>query len=234
MTTPTPPVTPPAPEPAPAPRSRLRSRGGVIGAVVIALVIVGGVAAALIIPGGPGGRPPAPGVGLSSDLGPLRGPEGGSPRPGPPKGSGIDGWLGKDALLAGSVVSVSDGTLVVAVDGGGQRTLKVDDRTRVRGDGAAALTGLKPGERVVVRVTGTGDAATAVSVMSPQARITGTVTALTGDSATVMGIDGRPATVNIAALTSKPAVGDIVIITGTVTGGSTIKAEQVRVLPKAS
>lgn len=238
MTTPSaPPVPPPAPpEPAPGRRSVLRSRGGVIGAVVLALVIVGGVAAALIIPGIPGGRPgPVPGIGLlgeQGELGPLRGGPANHPPDG--KGGGLDVALGNDALLAGTVVSVGNGTLVIAVDGGPQRTLRTDDRTRVRGSGAAALAGLKPGERVVVRVNGSGESATALSVMSPQARVTGTVTAISGDVATVMGIDGRPASVNIAKLTQKPVVGDIVIVTGVVTDGSTITADRVKVLPKAS
>lgn len=238
MTTPTAPAPPPVPpESAPAPRRRLRSRGGVIGAIGLALVIVGVVAAALIIPGVPGGRPAAvSGVGLlgeQGDLWPLRGPGGRGHNPADSKG-GVGTALGNDALLAGTVVAADNGTLVIAVDGGPQRTLRADDRTRVRGSGAAALSSLKPGERVVVRVSGSGDAATALSVMSPQARVTGTVTAITGDIATVMGIDGRPATVNIAKLTQKPVVGDIVIVTGLVTDGSTISADRIRVLPKAS
>ena len=103
----------------------------------------------------------------------------------------------------------------------------------MRGSGNAALGDLAPGERVVVRVEGTGDAATAVAVLTPRTRVTGTVTALTGDSATITRIDGLAVTANVAAVTP-PAVGDLVVLTGVTTDGTTLTADAIRVLPTAS
>lgn len=229
MTAPTPASAAPQPPPDPEPkRRRWRSRGGIIGAAVLAMVIVAGVAVALLLPGTPGARPAPPGadvglLGETGELGPLRGP-----------GRGADPLLGKDALLVGTLVSTGGGTLVVDVDGAARRTLRTDDHTRVRGGGASALSGLKPGDRVVLRISGAGDAATVASVMTPQSRVTGTVTAVSGDTATVTVLDGRRESVNIARLPQKPGVGDIVIITGTAPDGATVSADRVRVLPKAS
>ena len=220
-----------------------------IGAAIVAVLVVGGVVAALLVPwghrGGPGDfRGPAVGLsGESSELGDIEGLDDGGARSdgpgrdGPGRGRGdrpVARGLGNDTLLAGTVVSTGNGSLVLTPDGGAQRTIRTDDRTRVRGSGNAALGDVAPGERVVVRVTGTGDAATAVAVVTPRARVTGTVTALTGDSATVTGVDGLTVTVDVAGLGQKPAVGDLVVLTGTAANGTTLKADQVRVLPKAS
>lgn len=220
-------------------RRRPRGRLLVIGAVVLAALVVAGVVAALLVPGGPGrgdDRRGGPGIGLTGEyeeLGPSGGPGGvGGPGRGDrgPRGEG----LGDDAVLVGTVVSTSDGTLVVTPDGAAQRSLRTTDDTRVRGSGNAALGDLAPGERVVVRVDGIGDAATAVSVTTPQARVTGTVTALTGTSATVVAVDGRTVTVDVAGLGQQPAVGDVVVLTGTITDGATLTADGVRILPRAS
>jgi hypothetical protein len=220
-------------------RSRLRSRGLITGAVVVALLTVVGVAAALLIPrpddrwgpgphrsdwagegrawhGGPGGR-----FGDRDDEGPAFGRGG-------PFGPGAE------PVLAGSVVSVANGSLVVTVDGGGQRTLRTDDQTRVFGDDDRALGDLQAGERVVVQVQGTGDQATARSVWSPQARVIGTVTALVGDRATIASVDGLTVTADVAALSQKPVPGDVVVLTGTAADASTLRAEGIRVLPRAS
>jgi len=77
---------------------------------------------------------------------------------------------------------------------------------------------------VVIRVAGAGDAATAVSILTPQARVIGTVTALSGDLATITSIDGRTVTANLSALTEQPAVGDLIALTGTATNPTTITA----------
>lgn len=210
-------------------RFRPRRRGAVVGAVVLALLVVAGVATALILPlggpdrGGHGDDRGRAGIGLLGDerFGPGH------------RGRGGEEPLlrGDDAVLPGTVVSVGDGTLVLTPDGAPQRTLRTDDRTRVRGRDDAGLGDLRPGERVVVRVDGTGDAATAVAVLVPQARVAGTVTAITGDTATVVGIDGLTVTADVAGLAQRPAVGDVVVLTGTASG-STLTADGVRILPR--
>lgn len=236
MTTPSTP-TPAAPPPPPQWR-RPRRRGFVIGAAVVATLIVGGVAAALLIPhGGPWRGGDGPAVGLVDESGELGLPEDGGGRgdgPGRGRGGPFDRGLGDDTLIAGTVVSAGNGTLVVTPDGGAQRTIRTDDTTRVRGDGNAALGDVAPGERVVVRVSGTGDAATAVAVLTPRARVAGTVTALSGDTATITAFDGLTVTANVAGLSQKPAVGDLVVVAGVTADGTTITADRIRVLPKAS
>jgi hypothetical protein len=247
MSTPEPPTTqtPPPGQPGRPRRSwgsRLRSRGVIIGAAIVALVAVGGVAAALLVPDrdrdrwGPGfDRSGWVGAHDGRGDGPWAGGPGGrwddhdDERGGP---GGFD--FGDTPVLTGSVVSIGNGTLVVAVDGGAQRTLRTDGDTRVRGAGNSALGDLQTGERVVVQVTGTGDAATARTVWSPQARVAGTVTALAGDRATVTSIDGLAVAVDVTALSQKPVVGDVVVVTGVAADAGTIRADGIRVLPRAS
>jgi hypothetical protein len=243
MSTTEPPTTEaPAPPPPPPPgrRSRLRSRGFVIGAIIIALVIVGGVVAALLIPDRDRDRF-GPGFGRGDRVGEMDergGPwQGGGPFRGGDRHDAERGpfALGDAPVVAGTVVSAGNGTLVVAVDGGAQRTLRTDGDTRVLGEGDNnALGDLQTGERVVVRVQGTGDAATAVTVWTPQARVTGTVTALDGDRATVASVDGLTVAADVAALTQRPGVGDVVVLTGVAADGNTIRAEGIRVFPRAS
>lgn len=229
-------VPPPGRPPRRSWRSRLGSRGVIIGAAIVALVVIGGVAAALLVPDrdrwGPGFE--------------RSGWVGSHDARGGPWSGGPGGWrgdhdhdadrfaVGREPVLAGSVVSVGNGTLVVAVDGGPQRTLRTDADTRVRGAGNSALGDLQAGERVVVQVTGTGDAATARAVWTPQAHVTGTVTALAGDRATVTSVDGLAVTVDVSALSQKPAVGDVVVLTGVAADADTIRADGIRVLPRAS
>lgn len=227
-------MTTPVAPPSPSRWRRPRGRALVIGAVVLAVLIVAAVVAALLIPGGgpgrDGDRRGGAEIGLTGEYGELDGGPGRGERG--PRGE-RDG-LADGPVLIGSVVSTAEGSLVVTPDGGVQRTLRTDDDTRVRGSGNAALGDLAPGERVVVRVDGTGDAATAVSVTTPQARVAGTVTALTGTSATVVAVDGRTVTADVAALGQQPAVGDVVVLTGTITDGTTLVADGVRILPRVS
>lgn len=248
MSTTEPPTSePPTSEVKPPPRtwrSRLRSRGAVITAVVAALVVIGGVTAALLLPDhdrgrfGPGfdragwsggapwedGRHGPMGMGMGD-----RGP-GGERFDGPGRGGF---GFGDEPVVTGTVASVADGSIVVNVDGAGQRTIRTDGDTRVRGSSNSGLGDLQVGERVVVGVEGTGDAATAEAIWVPQASVTGTVTAVSGETATVTSVEGLPVTVNTTALSQKPAVGDVVVLTGTADAG-TIRADGIRVLPKAS
>lgn len=210
---------------------RPRGRALVIGAVVLAVLIVGAVVAALLIPGGgpgrDGDRRGGPGIGLTGESGELDGGPGRGPR-------GDRDELGDGPVVIGSVVSTSEGTLVLTPDGDAQRSLRTTDDTRVRGAGNAGLGDLTAGERVVVRVDGTGDAATALTILTPQARVTGTVTALAGTSATVVAADGRTVTADLTALAQQPVVGDVVVLTGTVSDGATLTADGVRILPRAN
>jgi hypothetical protein len=219
-------------------RSRLRSRGALITAAVGALVVIGGVTTALLLPHNDHGiRPGFDRAGWSGPPwaegrhGPMgmrdHGP-GGEPFGAPgPRG------FGGEPVITGTVASVANGSIVVNVDGAGQRTIRTDDNTRVSGSGGNVLGGLQVGERVVVGVEGSGDTATANAIWVPQASVTGTVTALSGDTATVTSVEGLPVTVNTAALSQKPALGDVVVLTGTPDAG-TIRADGIRVLPKAS
>ena len=250
---PDPPTTPAAPQPERPTgwrRFRPRGRAGAIGAVIVAVLVVGGVVAALLVPwghrGGPGDyRGPAVGLsGESSELGDIEGlDDGGALRDGPGRdgpGRGRGDRPGARGLGQRHPAG-RDGRL------DRERVTRPHSRRWRRSAPSAPTTApacaaratppsatWRPGERVVVRVTGTGDAATAVAVVTPRARVTGTVTALTGDSATVTGVNGLTVTVDVAGLGQKPAVGDLVVLTGTAANGTTLKADQVRVLPKAS
>ena len=246
MSTTEPPTTqvPPPTGPKPPRRSRLRSRGVVIAGVIAALVVIAGVTAALLLPDDDHRGRFGPGVDRAGWMGEMdeRGPWRGGPwndegRPGDRDDDGPRDrpfGMGDDPVVTGTVASVANGSLVVNVDGSGPRTLRTDDDTDVTGAANSGLGDLQVGERVVVEVEGTGDAATAESVWTPQASVTGTVTALTGDSATVMSVEGLAVTVDVAALSQKPAVGDIVVLTGTAADAGTIRADGIRMLPRAS
>jgi hypothetical protein len=179
--------------------------------------------------GGPGGfgggAAGLGGPGMGPEDGPGMGPEGGP-------GGGRRGGFANTAALTGAVVSVAPDSLVVAPDGGApQVTVPTNDRTRVRGAGNG-LTGLQPGQRVVVLVGGDKSAA---AVFSPPARAVGTVTALNGDRAVLVRPDGLTVGVDLAAANPKPANGDVVAVSGTAAdNGATIKVTTLRVLPKAS
>ncbi|HXV94553.1 MAG TPA: hypothetical protein VD813_14710 [Pseudonocardia sp.] len=216
-----------SPEPPVPSRSRRRRRVLVLAAATLALLVAGGATAAALVPDRDdvwrGGIEHAVEAGEPDGWGAH-----GRGGPGGPRG------LGDDAVLAGSVVSAGGGSLVVAVDGGGERTLRTDDDTRVRGVDDRTLGDLEPGERVGVRVDGSGDQARAVTVWVPVARVVGTVTEVSGDRVTVTAVDGLTVTVDVSGLSDRPAAGDVVMLSGAATDGGTIRADRVRELPKAS
>lgn len=251
MTSPTP---DPSTNPAPAGWRRFRPgrRTAVIAASVVGLLLVIGVVGALLVPGGAGrGRgdhgPGGPDAVLLGDVGELGladgldgGGSGGHGGPGDRRdgrgGPGfgpLDRRLGDDTLLAGTVVSAADGSLVLTPDGAPQRTVRTDDDTRVFGGGNRAVGDLEAGERVVLRIDGTGDTATVVAAFAPQARVIGTVTTLAGNQATVVAVNGLTVTADVTGIGQQPAVGDLVVLTGGA-NGATLRADEVRVLPKAS
>jgi hypothetical protein len=223
---------------APARRRGLGRRRTVIGSAMLAVLVAGGLVVALLLSGGGAAgataalNSPAAFDGASVDVDQAAGaPDvallaGGRQRDGRIR-------LGDDTLLIGKLVSTGAGTLVVAQDNGPNLTVRTDDRTRVIGAGKKGLAALAAGDRVAVRVSGTGGAATAVTVRAPTAHVIGTVTALSGDTATILGASGLSQSVNIAALNPKPAVGDLIVLSGN-PDGSTLTANRVRTLPKAS
>jgi hypothetical protein len=251
MSTTEPPTTevPPPAEPKPPRRplrSRLRSRGAVITAIVAALVVIGGVTAALLLPDNDRGRFGGPGFDRAGWAGERPWGDGGPGHWGDRDSDRADGddegfggpgprpfGFGDDPVVTGTVASVADGSIVVNVDGAGPRTLRTDGDTEVGGPSNSGLGDLQVGERVVVEVEGAGDAATAESIWVPQAGVTGTVTALSGNTATVTSVEGLTVSADVTALSQKPAVGDVVVLTGTADAG-TIRADGIRVLPRAS
>jgi hypothetical protein len=198
----------------------------VIAAVVVAVLVVGAVAAALL--GSSSERTAGPGIGRTAESEGF--PGGRDDRGRGPRG--LD--AGDSPILIGTVVSTATGTITITPDGGAARTLRTDGDTRVRGNGNTAVGDLQAGERVIVRVSGSGATATAVSIEVPRASVSGTVTALSGDTATITSFDGLVVSANVAALSQKPVVGDVVVLSGTVANGTTITADGIRVLPKAT
>jgi len=208
----------------------------VLVALVLVVLVVAGVSVALLSGGPTGGPPPVSGAAAGSAPPAGQPTQGGGKQGGGKQGGGQQ--AGGTALLIGSVVSNAGGTLVVAPDGGGPNvTVHTDTSTRMLGTGRRTPADLPPGARAVVRVSGSGDTARAVSVSSPQTRLTGTITALTGGDLTVQQGNGLSVSVNVAAVTPAPdpplAVGDLVAVTGT-PNGTSITAGRVRVLPRAS
>jgi hypothetical protein len=213
-----------------------------VGLSVVGLLVVAAVVAALLVPWG-GGRHGGPGFAAGRGMPGAYGDERGfgpgrhdgwgrDERGRGPGGQGMGlGRLGDDTLLAGTVVSAGGGTIVVTPDGAPQRTLRTDDRTRVVGGGARSLADLTAGRRVLLRVDGTGDTAAVVTAFVPQARVTGTVTAIDGNQATVVSVQGLTVTVDVTAIGQKPAVGDLVEITGGASGAA-LRADELRVLPR--
>ena len=247
--TPTPPPEPPSPGEQPQRRRRL-IWPWVAGGVAV-LVIVGVAATALVAGGrdrwhGARGYSPesaalelavadAGGIDvLADDPGADEGGPGAGRderwRDGPGHRGGLLDRLGDDTLLVGSVAGVANGTLTVTRDGGGEKAVTTDDRTRVRGAGNSAVGDLTAGERVVVRV---GTDNKAIGVLGLRPHVAGTVTALDGDRATVVRGSGLSQVVDVSAVAQKPAVGDLIAAVGTLADdGTTLKAETVRVLPK--
>jgi hypothetical protein len=213
-------------------RWRPRGRAAVIGAVLVAVLVVGAVVTALLLPDrGPGRDGLQSEPALTGEVDDLAGLDGPGRRGGGPGRLDFGDRLGDDTLLTGTVVATAEGSLVLAPDSGPQRTVRTDADTRVRGAGNAAPGDLQAGERVVVRLDGAGDAATAVAVLIPPTRVTGTVTAVAGERVTVVGIDGLTVPADVSALSQKPVVGDLVVPTGVAVDATTLRADGIRFLP---
>jgi hypothetical protein len=152
---------------------------------------------------------------------------------GPADGSG--GQFGRGAAAApavtGSLVTINGTTMVITQDGGAQATVTVSPGTRVVGPQKASLADLKAGDRVAVREDANHQA---IGVLVVPARAVGTITAVNGNQATLVRPDGLTEPVDLTAVTTKPAVGDHVMVEGTASaGGATLAATQLQQLPKA-
>jgi hypothetical protein len=198
-------------------------RRATLGAAVLGVLAATGLTVALLLPADARADAVAAAPAVSAPPGAADGPD--------RQRRGEAHQLGADTLLIGSVVSTADGNLVVAQDGGPQRTVHTSGSTRIHGAGQQGLAGLRAGDRVLIRVSGTGDAATAVTIRTPKTHVTGTVSAIDGDTATVLRPDGLTTSVNVAAVNPKPAVGNLVVLTGRA-DGATVVADRARVLPR--
>lgn len=145
-------------------------------------------------------------------------------------GAGMRG-PGATPALIGAVSSVNGPSLVVAQDGAAPVTVTTTDRTRVVGDQLHAVTDLRPGQRIVVRL-GPDRSATGVLAMPATAR--GTITTLNGTQASLTQIDGLALSVDTSGLATQPKAGDLVAVWGTAAdNGTMLKANSLRELPKA-
>jgi hypothetical protein len=146
-------------------------------------------------------------------------------------GSQFRPGTGATPAVLGTLVTINGGNMVINQDGGAQATVTVGPQTRVLGPGRASLTDLKAGDRVAVREDANHQA---VGVLVVPARAVGTITALNGNQATLVRPDGLTEPVDVTAVTTKPQVGDRVMVEGTATSdGGTLAATQLRELPKA-
>jgi hypothetical protein len=141
---------------------------------------------------------------------------------------GPGGLAGRDATATavfGTVTSVNGANLVITPDGGAPVTVTTGERTRVLGE-------LAPGARVISRI---GPDHTAYLVRVVAAVDRGRVTAVTGDRITLTKPNGLTRTVDVSAVSTKPAVGDVIVVRGTATdNGGTLKAQTIRELRKPS
>ena len=240
---PQPPQPPQPPEP-PQPARPPRRSGWVMPAVLGALLLAGVLIAAVVIAGPGAANRNAGGVAIS-DMASLDAllqqaadpadPTAANPdaknRPFPRgrKGHGPLRLRDGEKVLAGSVSSVADGKLVVRKDSGAEVTVPTDGDTRVGGAQNKALSDLQAGERVIVKV---GSDGIADGVLAVKAHAAGTVTKLDGDRATVVRAGGLSTVLDLSGVPDRPAVGTVVIAVGTATDdGATLKVEQIKELP---
>ncbi|HET8641442.1 MAG TPA: hypothetical protein VFM37_05865 [Pseudonocardiaceae bacterium] len=134
-----------------------------------------------------------------------------------------------ERVIAGTVASVTGGSLVVRTDNGTEVTVPTDGDTKVRGNGNRSLADLSAGERVIVKAGADGKA---VGVLAVRAHVAGTVTRLEGDRATVVTPGGLTRELDLSGVTQRPAVGTAIVAVGTAAEeGATLKVEQLRELP---
>lgn len=216
------PLIVPVPEEPPAAPPPPRRRGlKALG--LFAVVGVAGAAVGAVLLGGLGGNAGPRGViALAADeQGVTAGAQG---RPG--RGPRLPA---ETTLLLGTVKSVADNKLTVTRDGGGEVTVDTDAQTKVRGSGTDALADLRTGNRVLVRVSKDNKA---LRIKVPKASVTGTVTRLDGDRATIIGRDGLARAVDLSGISDKPKAGDVVTVVGdAVESGAVLKADRLRQVP---
>jgi hypothetical protein len=140
------------------------------------------------------------------------------------------GRLGEgEKVVTGSVVSTSDGKLVVKKDNGPEVTIPTNDDTKIAGQKDRTLADLGAGERVIVKVGADG---VAKGILAVKAHAAGTITSVDGDRATVVRPGGLSTTLDLSGVSERPAVGAVVVAVGTpADGGATLKVEQIKELP---
>ncbi|MBP2476580.1 hypothetical protein JOF53_005452 [Crossiella equi] len=221
------PLIVPVPDEQPPARPGPPRRRGLLalGAVLVAGV-AGAAVGAVLLGGLTGTEQPSGQLALAGSAGQVQ--EAAAPERQRPHRPGRGVPEGSTVLL-GTLKSVADNAVTVTRDSGGDLTVSTDSRTRVRGQGVTALRELKPGGRVVVRVDKDGKA---LRVAVPKAHVTGTVTKVDGDRATVLGQSGLAVVVDVSSITDKPKVGDVVAVRGVAAdAGGLLKADRVRQVP---
>jgi hypothetical protein len=133
-----------------------------------------------------------------------------------------------EKVVAGSVSSITDGTLAVRKDNGVEVKVPTNADTKVRGTPGKALSELAAGQRVLVKVGADG---VADGVLVARAHAAGTVTKLEGDRATVVRANGLSVVLDLSAVSQRPAIGTVVVAVGTAADDSTIKVTSIRELP---
>ncbi|MGW0523699.1 hypothetical protein [Crossiella sp. NPDC003009] len=218
------PLIVPVPQEQPAETAPPRRRGLKALGVVAVVGVAGAAIGAVLLGGLTGQAQPAGEVRLAAE--PVAAEAAAHPAKGP---KDKRRQQADTTVLLGTVKSVETSKLTVTRDGGGEVTVEADARTRVHGNGVAELTGLKPGNRVAVRVTKDNKA---LRVTVPKAHLTGTVTKLDGDRATILARSGLAQAVDLSGIQDKPKVGDVVAVRGdAVESGAVLKAERLRQVP---
>lgn len=209
-----------------------RAKGWAVAAGALALVVAGGGAAmALSRPAGatsPAALSSAAGQPVADGTAGQQRADGapGQQRPNKP--------LGIDKVVTGTVVSFSGSTLVVDVDvdAGSTETFTLSARlqARLKADGGTHPAAVPAkGDRIVVAASGTSPNYVAEIVRVIHPRVVGTVTAVNGDTLTVVDPQGFSYTVDISGVTPKPtiAIGDHIVAVGTVSGANQLTATKV-------
>ncbi|HEY7812862.1 MAG TPA: hypothetical protein VIC62_06460 [Nakamurella sp.] len=197
-----------------------RRRGPLFGAGVLILAIAGLVVGIVLDMPAPAPVPTNTAAAAPATGTPAAGH--GHKRAKAGKGAGQTKLAPGESVLLGTVGSVSGTQLTINPDSGSQVTLTTTN-TKIAG-GTKAITDLKPGERVEVVVKDNA----AVAVRIPQVHDTGTITDLNGTQATLVEADGQTVTLDLSGLGQPPTIGNVVVVTGSVTnGGRTVQVSKV-------
>jgi hypothetical protein len=226
------------PPPAPPPPPRRRSgwvRSWTVPAVIGGVLVLGVLLAAGVFTGPLGSTrtdgtaAAAEASGLDEVLQPAASDAASGPLGKGRRGARLPKLAEGEKVVAGSVSSFVDNKLVVRKDNGVDVTVPTNADTKVRGTEGKALTDLKAGQRVIVKV---GSDGVADGVLVVRAHAAGTVIKLDGDRATVIRPNGLSVVLDLSGVSQRPAVGTVVVAVGTAADdNSTIKVTNIRELP---